>query len=408
MSTTAARFLSWRYYTTKTTSKPLSVIHAICFTTIALSTFVLTLTLAIIKGFEIKVEERMQSIYPPLVLYAPEYEAFDFKQLTQELTHSHPHLIKALAPAHIKQVIICHENQEPVVITLKGVNPFLESLVSPIESTLIHKNSLAQCFNQHNSIIIGQQLAQHFNVTIGDRLKIFFSDTTHFTENQSFSSCSLHITNIMNTGIMEYDYSTALVSLTALSSIFNDDAITLVGLAPTSHISPEMLQKKIQQSHSFEICSWKNLYPALMETLHLQKKISNLLILFILFLSCSTIASLIFMHIQHKWYDFALMITLGASQKSITFLIMLMTFYITVPSIITGLGAAAIAGTLIDHYALFTLSDEFIFSHIPVHFEAYHFYGTFFVIILVTLLTGWLCARSAHSIQSTTLLRFKE
>ncbi len=408
MRTTLAHFLTWRYYISNTHSQPLTMIHRICFGTIALTTFVLTLTLAIIKGFELTIEARMQSIYPPLVIYAPEYEAFDYQQLQKELAKYHNHTIAALSPAHLKQVIISQEKLEPVVITLKGVDPDHEQLVSSIETTLTKKESLSCNLTSQRSIIIGKQLAEHFNVSIGDCITILFSEDTDFTEKQSFRSCNLRITNIMNTGIMHYDYTTALIALKTMKNIFGDDAITLIGIRNSPTISTEALQKKLRLEYPFDVNSWKDMYPALMETLALQKKISWLLIGFIILLSCTTVAALIFMHIQHKWYDFALLKIMGASNTTLSSIILLTTLYITVPSSITGLIMAGITGTLIDRYALISLSDDFIFSHIPVHFTAFHFYGTFILITTVTLLIGLLCSRSTHSINSTALLRFKE
>jgi len=376
--------------------------------TILASSFVLTITLGIIKGFETIIEERMQNIYPSLVIYAPDYESFNYPELEAQLLHLHGKEIQALAPGHSKQVVVTREQKEPIVITLKSVVPEKESHISSIETKLIKNKSLADALKKPNAVIIGKQLAEHFEIEIGDTITILFSEEAMIAEKTSFNSCSLEITNIMDTGIMHYDLTTGLISQKTMANVFNDDAITLVGIKNNATTDVETLHKKLKATHTFDIFSWKNLYPALMETIVLQKKISWLLIAFIMFLSCTSIASLIFMHIQHKWYDLGLLKLLGASNTTITLLILMITVSITLPSLIAGLITAAIIGIAIDRYALITLSDEFLFSHVPVHFTPAHFYGIFMIIVGISLIIGLLCARSAYTINSTTLLRFKE
>lgn len=407
MKSSLARFLAWRYISGTQENIQISTISKVCFFSIFIGTLCLTLQIFIMNGFEKAIAEKMQNIYPELVMYAPEEASFDYKTLKPLLISKYKDSIKSIAPAHTKRVILQTEKTPATsAVSLKAINPTKESFVSSLEKKLTKPSPLTALLTK-NSLIIGKKLAEFHNLEIGDKATLMYtSDDVTNLKKASFESTPVLISGIIDTGIMQYDKYMIISSLDFTKNILQDDNITQIGIKLHPHISDEKVMKDLEEDFEIDVHSWKTLYPALVAAHKLEKYVMFFLLALITLIACTNIISLLFMQITQKKTDIALLKTLGMSNSEIVLIFILMGTILTTSAGIAGIIGALIIGVLLQKYPFITLPDAYYCSTLPIHITWQTCIFVFITLLVLSIFAAWFSARSAKSINITQTLRF--
>lgn len=408
MSIAIARFLAWRYITGATSSSRVSTIAKICFFSIFIGIFCLTLAVFVMAGFEHTLAEKMQSIYPELVLTAPTDGCFDYAAVKKTLTEKYGDQIEFTAPSHIKRIVLRSPSTSNAtsVATLKAISPNKEPLVSSLEKKLI-TTSLAQAL-AHNSIIIGKKLAEYHDLKIGDSCSLLFSaqEETDLEKN-SFETISTTIGGIIETGIMQYDKYTVLCSLEMVQKLMNDENITQIGLKLRSGTNDIKLAALIQNELGIEIDSWKTLYPALVSVTKLEKYVMFLLLILVMIIASANIIALIFMQITQKQTDIALLKILGLTHTNISAIFIFMGTFLAGSAALLGLILAIGVGLLLQQYPFITLPDAYLCTHLPVFIDWYMVALILITVLCISFFASFFAAYSTKHINCSQTLRFE-
>ena len=168
-------YLAYRYIRNKHQHASIQTMMYVCGVGICIATFSLSLCIAIMNGFKQATYQKMQSIYPDIIIDI-EGKDFDY-QAMNALLEQEKH-IKYFAFEYITQALILNPTNSvaPTMIVLRGINPQQETQVSNIASKIINlKNNNLQNMLQPNSIIIGSKLAQDLQVECNDNVYILYS-----------------------------------------------------------------------------------------------------------------------------------------------------------------------------------------------------------------------------------------
>lgn len=405
MNMKIARFLAWRYITGTKDDTRVSTVAKISFFSVFIGTLCLTLAIFIMAGFEQALAEKMQNIYPELVIHAPEESSFDYPTMHTTLLKNYSQEITKASPAHTKRVVIrSSENDMTSAVNLKAVEPLQESEVSSLETKLLLKKDLEKVL-RNNSIIIGKLLAEYHNLETGDTATLLFS--TDDTFNNSFESVDVTIGSIMETGIMQYDKYTIVSSLKMMEELLQDPDITEIGLKLKPKTNETALIKKLEETFGTEVHSWKTLYPALVSVTQLEKYVMFILLLLVTLIASANLVSLLVMQITRKRPDIAILKTIGLSPQTLTAIFIYMGVFISTTAAIMGLLTACIIGKFLQWYPFIKLPDAYFCTHLPVYIEAHIIILILLIVITLSALASWFSARSAQSINITQTLRFE-
>lgn len=407
MKNSITRFLAWRYIAGTQDNTQISSISKVCFFSIFIGTLCLTLQIFIMNGFEKVISEKMQNIYPQLVMHSPEDSSFDYHTVTSILLKKYNHKIAHLAPAHIKRVIL-QTKQTPATsaLALKAIDPQKERFVSSLEKKLINHQTIESTLKD-NQIIIGKKLAQFHNLQTGDHAELLYtSNDENNLKNASFESVPVIIGGIMDTGIMQYDKYMIIGSLSFTNKILQDSNITQIGISLKPGTDDTAFMNELEEEFNIDVHSWKTLYPALVAAQKLEKYVMFFLLALITLIACTNIISLLFMQITYKKTDIAILKTMGMKDGDIVSIFIFMGIILATIAGIFGIAGAIIIGILLQKYPFIQLPDAYYCSHLPVSITWQTCFLVFIIVLILSILSAWFSARSAKTINVTQTLRF--
>lgn len=402
--------LAYRYLTYKSQDANIRTMLSICFLGIMIGTCALMLTFIITNGFEKTIHQKIQGINADITIEASG-EKIDYQAIKTMLEKEYVNEIDSISGSSMQQAIIDKKGKQ-TVIALRGIDPEAEFQVTTLAKKMVlttpqpqESGSLKHFENQltKHGIIIGYKLAQEQNLKINDTIHLLIPEPVN--KNKIFlnkKKCT--VTGIYNIGLDEYDSNMACISLDLFNKFFSVkgvDAITIKARSAHSvtlteiikhFFQPELLRKNIVNKlktrlPGMQVTTWDERYPALIASLKLEKYVMFLVIALITLVACMNMISLLFMFIQQKRRDIVILIAFGCSRRQITTIFLLIGLLITAFAASLGLGIAAAAGFILEHYKCIKLPDVYYVSHLPANLRGDLFIIVFFVTMLLSLLT---------------------
>jgi lipoprotein-releasing system permease protein len=407
-------FLAWRYLWFKSKDKNISIMIKICFLGILIGTFSLMLTLIITNGFEKVIHEKMQGISSQVIISSPG-NRLDYSELQKVILRELKNDIKAVSARILKQALIDRDGNQSVIF-LQGIDGPNEANVSTLTQKIVRP--LSQEARQivsdlkDNQIIIGYKTATQYNLHVGNEVSLMIPEpaTKHKV---FFNKNKFVIVGIFNIGLEEYDNNFAFCQIDYLNKLFNEtgaDQITiklhdLKKLWVSKSHEEVVITKLKARFPQLSIQSWKELCPALVSSLKLEKYVMFFILALISLVASMNMISLLFMQIQQKIRDIAIFKAMGMSDKNIRSIFLRLGMSITLSASLLGLGLAALAGYFLEKYPFIELPDVYYVSHLPARMDLEIFLVVFLATVLLGFLATWIPARRSKQIEIAQVLR---
>jgi len=424
--------LAWKYIRFKKKDKNISLMMKICFFGILIGTFALMLSLIITNGFEKTIHEKLQGISAQIIIKYPN-KKLDAENLRTMLKQEFNKEIKDCSGSSLGQIIIDKDKKQGLII-IKGIEPQFEGNVTNLTSKIIWGNKDIKESLQNNQIIIGHKIAESFNLKIGDTISLLIPESGSKTKIY-LSKINATISGIFKVGIDDYDASLAFCSLNFFNSTFDQKGVDQIAIKlnePCNQFkllslfsfsfyknifkrffSKQSFEEKVIQeikkrlSPAFDIYSWKDLYPALVSSLKLEKYGMFFILALITLVASLNMISLLFILIQQKRRDIAIFKAMGMNDRKIQNIFLLIGMTITFFATSLGLGLAALAGFLIEKYPFIELPDVYFVSHLPARMDPEIFIVVFLCTILLGFFATWIPAKRTKNINITEVLRME-
>ena len=438
--------LAWRFLWFKGKDKNISFMIKTCFLSIFIGTFALMVTLIIMNGFEKVIHEKMQGINADLIITAPG-NRLDYDNIRKTMKHHFSPLIGQISGSSIKQIIL--DNHHHAILFIKGVDVDREEDVTTIAQKIISpeyvqrtKNTILRNLLPKNHILIGHKTAQEQNLAVGDTLKILIPEPG--SKKKIFlRKKEVIVGGIFKVGLDEYDSNIAIASLEFVNQLFNEQGVDVITLKLATQPDPfhytipglkqlasrswwTSLKEKFRWRinllfaapapqrtkdilrHNFphlEIHSWQELYPDLVSSLILEKYVMFFILALITLVATLNMISLLFMQIQHKLRDIAILKTMGMAHANIRSIFLALGMTLTLLASITGLAAAALVGYILEKYPFIKLPDVYYVSHLPAKMDIPIFLAVFCATLLLGFIATIIPARRTKYINIAQVLR---
>lgn len=407
-------FMAFKYLRFRKKDKNISFMIRVCFLGIFIGTFALMLTLIITNGFEKVIHEKMQGITSQAIVYAPGQQV-DTKSIKKVLSREFGSTVKAMSASSIKQVIVDH-NKNQSIMFLKGVEPKTEALVSSIADKItlpLGDDTNLEKLLTENKIIIGYKTAQRYKLSIGSEITLLIPEPSG-RKKIGLRKKKAIVAGFFKVGLEEYDNNFAYCSLNFLQTMFK----TKKGADQVSLRFHDKKTRFWQKDHEttviknlrkrlggLTVSSWKELYPALVSSLKLEKYVMFFIIALIILVACMNMVSLLFMQIQQKRRNIAIFKAMGMAHQSIKRIFLVIGLSITFFASTLGLGLAAVAGFFLEKYPFIKLPDVYYVSYLPARMDLEIFIVVFVCTILLGFLATWIPATRAKKINVVDVLR---
>lgn len=401
-----------RYIRGTALEKNISRMVKVCFFSILIGSFALALVASIMRGFEYATHAKMQSIHAQINIRAFDDSPLDYNAIASVLNEEFP-AIHSFGPSSTRSAIIQAQNSDDIthVIALKGVDPHKEGLVTALNQKVVqtatNEKTIAGAL-QEKGLLIGDTLAQSLNVKVGDPITILFTrDESSRARRITLGAIDGTIGGIFNTGIDEFDTGLALCSLGFFNQVFPDVGITNITVKLQPNIEEQASVTALQNRLGLDVYSWKELYPALVAALKLEKIAMFLILSLIILVATMNIISLLFMQITQKRADIAILKAMGMPDEQCRKIFILMGMGISFIACTLGLLLATIASYILENYPCITLPDAYYVSHVPARMELSTLLLVFAVIMSIAYIITWLTAKSVRKINISNVLRFE-
>ena len=434
-------FIAQRYSTGTPQERSLTTMARVCFWSIMLGSFSLALVMAVMNGFEKATHEKIKGINADSTMRTFQGE-FDLASLTPLLDS--PSLgVAHWSPSAIGHALAGSNNELDLnsLILLKGIDPAREEQVSTLSRMIIqpsdqhNKNRLSTLIkNNHvlvdstmarintpasrdtlaslvttNHVLIGSSMARIQNLHVGDSLNLFVADQAHSGATKlALSKEKAVIAGIFQTGIDDFDANVVICDLPFLQNIDPSARIDTINLKHHAGTNEQTVLTALKkQFDDVDIRSWKELYPALVDALKLEKYAMFLILALIMLVACTNIIALLFMQITQKRGDIAILHSLGMSPQAIRRIFIFMGMGLSTVAAVVGLTLATITSYLLDHFQLITLPDVYYVTHLPARMEPQLLLIVFSVILLMSFGATWFATKKISSLNSAHILRFE-
>ena len=405
MSLSLAAFLAWRYAKQATRQSTLQTMLGICFASIFVGTFALALIISIASGFESATKEKIQGIYPDIIIEAPAGSFLDAPPLISHLKEHHT-TITALCTYSTQQILVqAADTQEPTVVgMLKGITSD-ESKVTNLH-TKYHLAPDAQLIGPN--VLIGKTIAETLNLEAGEPLTLLYNTDPHSSlDKVQFSSVPVTIAGLIDTGIAEYDNGLVIADQDFVTSLFEEECINQLGIKVLSTADAQTVVTACNNIAELHAYRWQDLYPSLVSALKLEKYAMFFILGLIVLVASMNNISLLFMFITAKRKEIALLKMLGMSTKTVMCIFLLFNLLITTTAAFCGLTSAYGVGRLLQIYPFIELPDVYYATHLPVTLDPLMFISIFILVLILGILSALLPILSIKNSNITQTLRFE-
>lgn len=381
----------------------------ICFIGIAVGTFSLALVSAVMRGFEYTIHSKMQNIHPQLMIRAVGND-LDAEKISTVIKQEFPE-VTVISPMGMEYAIIKSASAEPTVVLLKGINPIHEAQVSAIGKKVYGPNNVPLSLGDTvhgNQVLIGKTLAQNMDLSFGEPFEMYYTDLEAATSKRlSLQSAPALVGGFFESGIDEFDTGVIFVSQDFLESLFPETGINQINLKLTCDADEAAVMTRLQERLQLPVVSWKDLYPALVSALKLEKYAMFFILALITLVASMCIIALLFMQITQKRPDIAVLRSLGTPTNLITRIFMLMGMGIAMSAATLGILCALLASWFLETYPFIQLPDAYYVSHLPAKMEPSIIMAVFVTTLILSFFATWIPTRSIRKINISHVLRFE-
>ncbi|MDR3646615.1 MAG: ABC transporter permease [Candidatus Babeliales bacterium] len=398
--------LAFKYLFSVKNENSISTTIKICASGILIGTFSLALVMSIMNGFEHVTIEKMQALYPQVIM-EKNNTSLDMKKISKVIKNEFPE-VECFAPNNIQYVIlqINGDNDINNVVILKGIYPKQESKINKIQDKIIspfHNN--LETLLQKNLVIIGEKIAKNFNIKLNDKVNLLFPDKVN--SNQIiFDKKEMVVSGIFKTGLDEFDSKLIFTSLDFLKKQFNYTA-TQIGIKLKQNCNEQCIIEKLKTRFKFDVYSWQSLQPSLLSALKLEKYVMYFIILLITFVASTNIISLIFMLIIQKQRDIAILKAMGTKNITLQIIFLKIGLIISLFSTFAGLLLAYLFGKFLEIYPFIELPDVYYVTTLPIKMNFSIFSSVFISVMIICIIAILIPLKKIKTLNICDVLKYE-
>lgn len=311
-------FIAKRYLTAKRKQAFISVITFISALGITIGVMALVIAIALITGFQGDVQEKILSSTSHIMVPG----------LSQDALNNYPELIEKIkgldgvisaSPVAFETVLLRGPNQSSGAM-LKGVDFTTESEYSSWLKEL-EGGRTPDLKAKREDILLGREIAATLGVGIGDRVEVFSGSALSLSPVGLFPRPKRFIVSgIFNTGLYEFDSSTALIWLESAQKFFRlGEGISYIQVRIADIFEAPRIAERIKEiiPPLAYVMTWMELNKSLFSALKLEKNIMFFTIALIVFVAALNIIATLILMVMEKTRDIGILIAMGATSKNI-------------------------------------------------------------------------------------------
>jgi lipoprotein-releasing system permease protein len=298
----------------------ISFISAVSMIGIALAVAVLIVVLSVMNGFEHELQRRILGMVSDASIEGYEGPLQDWQRLRERVLARGD--IEAAAP-FVGGEAMAIAGEAIAGVTVRGVDPALESSVSTIESVMT-EGRLAALTPDSYGIVIGAQLADALGVGIGEQVALVLAEGRVTLVGLVPRVRSFTVVGIFDAGMYEYDRGLVFTSFADAARLFRTggEATGLRLSIPDLYNSRDVAMAAARElandsGTNFYVDDWTRLHYTFFRSIRLQKTMMFVILSLVIAVAAFNIVSTLMMVVRDKRGDIAILRSFGTTPKSV-------------------------------------------------------------------------------------------
>ena len=401
-------FIAVRYLLARRKQAFISLISLISVLGVAVGVMALLIALSLMTGLQGELRDRLVGSTAHIYVFKagglkdPEG---DIKRLRDI-----PDVIGA-APVLLGQGLIQSATQDSP-IQVKGIVPALEPTVTNVATSMQAGSleALAPAAEGPSGIVIGKDLADKLNVSIGEHVRIVTAQEKLTPFGIMPRMREFKVVGIFRLGLYEFDSGYGFVHLDVAKSLMRKDTPDYIELRVKDLFEAQAIAKNIPSviGSDYIVEDWAEMNKSLFSALWLEKMAISITIgLIVMVAALNIIASLILL-VMEKSRDIAILKTMGSSSASIRRIFVLQGLIIGLIGTLAGaLGGVALIYVL-DRFQLIRVPiDVYQIAYVPFKLELLDAVVVIGAAILICFVATIYPSRQASRLDPAQALRYQ-
>lgn len=402
-------FVALRYLRAKRREAFISLITLISTAGIAIGVMTLTITLAVMTGFEGDLRERILAFNPHVSIWSQIGTLADYDAVA-ERARAVPGVLAA-EPFVYGQLMLSTPDQFAGVL-VRGVPPSADAnpdlarrLTAGRIEDLGRRVAVPPAAGQGATaqlpgVILGEALAAKLGLAVGDAVRVAAAPTsaTALPRLSSFA-----VVGTFKSGMPEYDSGLAYVALADGQALYDmAGAATGIELKVADLYQADRIARQLGDALGlgYRVRDWMEANRNLFAALQLQKTVYSIVLLFIVLVAGFTVLATLIMVVMEKRKDIAILKSMGATAAGIARIFVFKGLVIAVVGVTLGNLGGWLGCLLLERYQFVELPpDVFFVNTIPVAIHppsfAYVTLAALAIVLLATIYPARQAARTA-------------
>ena len=362
-------YVAVRYLLARRSQAFVSVISAVSTVGVAVGVMALVIALALMTGMQRELRDRIIGSAAHVYVYKLVGGGFgDYREEIEKLK-TVPGVVGA-APSILGRAVATAGGGE-AFISLKGIDPELESQVTEVAQSVSHGSLSALTETQGDSlggVVIGEDLARSLGAFVGDTISVLTPQGSTLSPMGMMPRIRrLKVVGVFDLGLREYNNSYGFVTLEVAKRLFRKQRVDLMELRVEALDDAALVAKSVPEmlGAGYLAEDWGQLNRALFSALWLEKMAIGITIGLIVMVAALNIVASLVLLVMEKSRDIAILKTMGASSRSIRRIFVLQGGIIGVVGTTVGVCSGAAVAFVADQYRLIQLPDVYDVSWLP-------------------------------------------
>ncbi|HSR36611.1 MAG TPA: lipoprotein-releasing ABC transporter permease subunit [Desulfurivibrionaceae bacterium] len=297
-------------------------------------------------------------------------------------------------------------------IVLRGLDPSSAAKVLDINRymTVGTIDTLAEADQGVPGIILGKELANQLQVTVGDRVKLISAagPLTPMGVLPKIKAC--RVVGLFDTGMYEYDSSLGYVSLATAQEFFDlGDTAHGIEVKVADIDSAAEIARRIEQAlgPGYLAKDWMRMNRNIFSALKLEKTALSVIMALVVLVAAFNIVSTLIMVVMEKTKDIAILNSMGATSGSIMRIFMYEGLVIGLSGTVLGIAGGLTLCEILSRYQFIKLPEVYPISTLPVKVLPLDVALIAGAAVLITFLATLYPSRQAAKIDPAVALRYE-
>ena len=345
-----------------------SISRVSLFSTIGVAVGVLALVVALALMTGLQGELRNRILGSTAHIYVWKVDGItDYHAEVERLSHLEG--VSGASPAIIGRAIVS-TGSDSGFVTLKGIDPALESRVTDIERAMRQGRLLALegAEDERPGILLGQDLAQNLGVRVGDLVQITTPTATLTPAGVMTRGRAVRVAGIFSLGLYEFDSAYGFISLDLAKRLLAKELPDIIQLRVDDIYSASAIADRIPKElgDKYSADDWSRQNRSLFSALWLEKVAISITIGLIVMVGALNIISSLILLVRQKSRDIAILKTMGASSRRVMGIFMMQGVVIGVVGTTVGALSGLALCWFLDRYQVIQIPmDVYQVSHVP-------------------------------------------